>query len=113
MEKDGDASQISSSKESIDITKGDTDTSASTDMISQLLQNLVFLRKDFNDSIQLSNQKWDDENSSVLDKISTLHKSTDFSLYIHQRCSYYSRWVDYKFENWSRIYGSPDEYGHK
>ena len=57
MEKDGDASQISSSKESIDITKGDTDTSASTDTVSQLLQDLAFLRKDFNDSIQLSNQK--------------------------------------------------------
>jgi len=59
------------SKKIIDLMKEGTDTSASTDTISQLLQDLAFLRKEFNDSIQLTNKKRDEENASFLDKIST------------------------------------------
>jgi len=69
-----------SSKEIIYITKEDTDTSASHDTISQLSQDLAFSRKDFNDSIQLTNKKRDEENTSFLDKISTLQQLTDISI---------------------------------
>ena len=58
-----------SSKESIYLTKEDTDTSASNETISQLSQDLTFLQKDFNDSIQLTNKKRNEENSSFLEKI--------------------------------------------
>ena len=72
--------KIASSKTSIDLTKDDTDTSASTDTISQLSQDLAFLRKDFNESIQLTNKKRDEENDTFLGKISTLQKTTDTSI---------------------------------
>jgi len=68
------------SKESIDLMKEDTDTSTSNDTISQLFQDIAFLRKDFNDSIQLTNKKRDEENTFFLDKISTLQQSTDKSI---------------------------------
>jgi len=35
----------------IDLTKVDIETMESTDTISQITQDLIFLRKDFNDSI--------------------------------------------------------------
>jgi len=69
-----------SSNESIDLTTEDTDTSASNDTISQLSQDLDFLQKDFNDSIQLTNKKHDEENTSFLEKISTLQQSADTSI---------------------------------
>ena len=59
-------------KESIDLTKEDYDTSASTDTTSQLLQDFAFLRKDLNDSNQLANKKRNEENNSFSDKILTL-----------------------------------------
>ena len=68
------------SKPSIDLTKDDTATSVSTDTISQLSQDLAFLRKDFNESIELTNKKRDDENATFLGKISSLQKSTDTSI---------------------------------
>ena len=43
------------------------------------MQDLAFLRKDFNNSIQLSNKKGDDENSFFLEKNPTLQKSNDTS----------------------------------
>jgi len=52
------------SKESIDLKKDDTDTSASNETISQLSQDLAFLRKDFNDYIQLTNKNPNEENTS-------------------------------------------------
>jgi len=69
-----------SSKENIDLTKEDTDTFASNDTISQLSQDLAFLRKDFNNSIQLTNKKRDEDNTFFLDKISTLQQSTETSI---------------------------------
>ena len=69
-----------SSKLSIDLTKDDTTKSTSTDTISQLSQDLAFLRKDFNESIELTNKKRDDENATFLGKISSLQKSTDTSI---------------------------------
>jgi len=68
------------SKMSIDLTKDDTATSTSNDTISQLSQDLAFLRKEFNESIQLTNKKRDDKNSTFLGKISTFQKSTDTSI---------------------------------
>lgn len=64
----------------LDLTKDDTQTSASTDTISQFSQDLVLLRKDFNESIQLTNKKRDDENTTFMTKVSTLQKSTDISI---------------------------------
>jgi len=69
------------SKESIDLTKEDADNSASTKTISQLSQDLDFSRKNFNDSIQLTNKKRNEENTSFLNKISKLQQSTDTSIY--------------------------------
>lgn len=40
---------------SFDLTKDDNGTTASTDTISQLTQDLPFLRKDFNESIKITN----------------------------------------------------------
>lgn len=42
------------------------------DTISQLSQDLVFLQKEFNEYIQLTNKKRDDDNTSFLDNILTL-----------------------------------------
>jgi len=69
-----------SSKTSIDLTTYNSATSVLNDTISQLSQDLAFLRKYFNKSIQLTNKKRDDENSTFLGKISTLQKSTDTSI---------------------------------
>jgi len=69
-----------SSKESIDVTTEDTDTSASNNTISQLSQDLAFLWTDFNDSIQLTNKKRNEENASFSEKILTLQQSTDTSI---------------------------------
>ena len=55
IDNDGENTPISPSQIRIDLTKGDNETSETTDKISQLNQDLVFLRKDFNDSIQSNN----------------------------------------------------------
>lgn len=52
------------SNASIDLTKDNTATSELNDTISQLLQDLAFLRKEFNESIQLTNKKQDDKNTT-------------------------------------------------
>jgi len=75
-----DSATTPTSTASIDLTKEDNDATSSTDTISQISQDLTFLRKEFNDSIQLTNKKRDDENTLLLDKISTLQKSTDTSI---------------------------------
>jgi len=74
------SSSKDSSKESIDLTNEDNGTFSSNDTISQLSQDLAFLRKDFNDSIQLTNKKRNEDNTSFLEKISTLQQSTDISI---------------------------------
>jgi len=80
MDSITDTSKNYYSKEGIDLRKEDTDTSISTDTISQLSQDLTFLRKDFNDSIQLTNKKCNEENTVFLDKILTLQQSADTSI---------------------------------
>jgi len=80
MDNNSDSSQIIPPKESIDLMKGDNDTTASNYTISQLTQDLAFLRKDFNESIHITNKKSDEESASFLDKISTLQKSADTSI---------------------------------
>ena len=59
-------------KESVDLTNDDYETADSTDTISQLTQDLVFLRKGFNESIKDTNEKWDRENATFLAKILSL-----------------------------------------
>ena len=56
MDKDGENPPISQLQVRIDLTKGDNETSETTDTISQLTQDLVFPHKDFNDSIQSNNK---------------------------------------------------------
>ena len=65
--------------ERVDLTKEYTVTSASTDTISQLTQDLAFLRKKFNESIQITNTKNDDKNTEFIEKISEIQKKTYFS----------------------------------
>ena len=57
IDNDGENPPILPSQVRIDIMKGDNETSKSTDTISQLIQDLAFLRKDFHDSIQSNNLK--------------------------------------------------------
>lgn len=64
-------------KESVDLTTDQYETAISTDTISQLTQDLSFLRKE---SIKIINDKKDVENASFLDKISSLQKSADTSI---------------------------------
>jgi len=65
MDKIDEATNTSTPGKRIDLTKDDTETTASTDKISQLSQDLAFLRKEFNDSIQLTNKNRDDENTAL------------------------------------------------
>ena len=65
---------VKANNESIDLTKEDTATSASTDTISQLTQDLAFLRKEFNESIKITNTKRDDKNTEFIAKISEIQK---------------------------------------
>lgn len=58
--------------DSVDHTKDDNDTTNSTDTISHLTHDLVFLRKDSNESIKIINDKWDVENATLLHKIFSL-----------------------------------------
>ena len=80
INKDGGNSPICPSQVRLDLTKGDKETSESTNTISQLTQDLAFLRKDFNDSIQSNNNKRDEENVSFIDKVLALQKYTDTSI---------------------------------
>lgn len=68
------------SKVSVDLTKDDNTTTALTDTISKLTQDLVFSRKNVNESINITNAKRDEENTIFLDKIWNLQKSTDKSI---------------------------------
>ena len=63
-----------------DLIKEDNDMTASTDTISQLTQDLDFLRKDFNEYIQIINTKSYEENTEFLDKISNIQKMPDLSI---------------------------------
>jgi len=77
MDKIDESTTISPPIERIDLTKDATETTASSDTISQISQDLAFLRKEFNDSIQLTNKNRDNENTAFMDKILTVQKSTD------------------------------------
>ena len=59
-------------RDNVDLTKDDYETANSTDTISQLTQDLVFLRKDFNKSIKDTNEKRDGENAAFLARILSL-----------------------------------------
>lgn len=52
----------------IDLTKDDNETSTLTYSISQLTQDLVFLHKEFNKSIRISNTKIDEKNTEFIEK---------------------------------------------
>jgi len=80
MDKIDESTTISTPSERIDLTKDATETTASSDTISQLSQDLVFLHKEFNELIQLTNKNRYDENTAFMDKISTVQKSTDTSI---------------------------------
>ena len=80
MDKIDESTTISTPSKRIDLTKHEAETSVSLDTISQLSQDLVFLRKEFNDSIQLTNKNRDNENTAFMNKISTVQKSTDTSI---------------------------------
>ena len=75
-----DLTNDSASKVSVDLTGEETATSAPTEAISQLTQDLAFLRKDFNESIKLSNDKRNEENTQFLEKIATVQLSTEKSV---------------------------------
>lgn len=77
MDKIDEATTTYTSGERIDLTKDETETTTSTDTISQLSHDLAFLRKEFNDSIQITNKNRDDENTAFMAKISTVQKPTD------------------------------------
>ena len=65
---------------SVDLTKDDKYMTASTDKISKLTQELAFLRKEFNESIKIKNDKIDVKNILFLNKVSTLEKLTTTSI---------------------------------
>lgn len=75
-----DLTHDSASKVSVDLTGEETATSAPTEAISQLTQDLAFLRKDFNESIKISNDKRNEENTQFLEKIATVQLSTEKSV---------------------------------
>ena len=52
----------------------------STGAISQLMNDLAFLRKDLNESIKNTNEKREGENATFLAKISAVQKTTDVSI---------------------------------
>jgi len=63
--------------EIIDVIKEDSEMDASTDTILQLSQDLAFLRKYFQESSKIANNKRDGENNTFLVKIASLQESTD------------------------------------
>ena len=80
MDKMDESTNILTPSERIDPNNDVTETTASLDTISQLSQELDFLRKEFNDSIQLTNKNRDNENTVFMNKISTVQKPTDTSI---------------------------------